>query len=104
MTCSAAMTIAENTRAASIRCYSNRTPGGRMRKIFTRPLTSLVVIGAAVLATAMAVRAQQPKIDDIIDIEMLTHTELTAKQKAGFTNVLIVTGGTEERGPHNILG
>jgi creatinine amidohydrolase len=75
-----------------------------MRKIFTRPVTSMVVIGAAVIATAMVGRAQQPKIDDIVDIEMLTHTELTAKQKAGFTSVLIVTGGTEERGPHNILG
>src|SRR4051794_17855980 len=104
MICKAPTSIAENARPASIRCYSSRIPGGRMRKMFMTPLTSIAVIGAAVLATAMVGRAQQPKTDDIIDIEMLTHTELTAKQKAGFTSVLIVTGGTEERGPHNILG
>src|SRR5262245_17398016 len=61
-----------------------------------------VVLGIVMLAPAP--RAQQPDTNNIVEIEMLTHTELTAKQKQGFTSVLIVTGGTEERGPHNILG
>ena len=68
-----------------------------MRKI------SAVALGLALMSPAAA-RAQQPDVNTIVELEMLTHTEVTAKQKQGFTNVLIVTGGTEERGPHNILG
>lgn len=55
------------------------------------------------LAVPGAALAQQPNINDIVELEMLTHTEVTQKQKQGFTSVLIITGGTEERGPHNIL-
>ncbi len=61
-----------------------------------------ILIGVALMAPSAA-RAQQPNIDNIVELEMLTHTELTQKQKQGFTSVLIITGGTEERGPHNIL-
>jgi len=51
-----------------------------------------------------AARAQQAvNVNDIVELEMLTHSEVTEKQKQGFTSVLIITGGTEERGPHNIL-
>ena len=38
-----------------------------------------------------------------VDIELLTSKELVEKQKAGFINVIIANGGTEARGPHNIL-
>jgi creatinine amidohydrolase/Fe(II)-dependent formamide hydrolase-like protein len=49
--------------------------------------------------------AQQPNLNDIVELEMLTHSEVRDKiQKQGFTSVLIITGGTEERGPHDILG
>jgi creatinine amidohydrolase len=67
-----------------------------MRKIPT------LLIGLALAAPGVA-RAQQPDIANIVELEMLTHTEVTQKQKQGFTSVLIITGGTEERGPHNIL-
>ena len=60
---------------------------------------------AALTASAVAfVQAQTPNVNDIIDLEMLTHTEVAAKIKAGKTSVLIATGGTEERGPHDVLG
>ena len=36
-------------------------------------------------------------------MELLTSSELVEKQKAGFINVIIANGGTEARGPHNIL-
>ena len=38
-----------------------------------------------------------------VDMELLTSSELVAKQKAGFINVIIANGGTEARGPQNIL-
>ena len=74
-----------------------------MRKILMTPLIGVMALGFALSVPAIVARAQQPNVNDIVEIEMLTHTELTAKQKAGFTSVLIVTGGTEERGPQNIL-
>ena len=37
-------------------------------------------------------------------MELLTHTELSQKLKDGWTSVILVTGGTEERGPQDVLG
>ncbi len=67
--------------------------------------TSSIFLAAMSLAIAGVVaRAQQPNIDNIVEMEMLTHTEVSDKiHNKGFASVLIVTGGTEERGPHNIL-
>lgn len=42
-------------------------------------------------------------VSEIVEMELLTSSELVAKQKAGFINVIIANGGTEARGPHNIL-
>lgn len=69
-----------------------------MRKIHA------VLFGLALLTPAGVARAEQPDVDAIVELEMLTHTEVYDKiHNKGFTSVLIVTGGTEERGPHNIL-
>jgi creatinine amidohydrolase len=44
-------------------------------------------------------------IKDVVELEMLTHTEVYDKiHNQGKTSVLVVTGGTEERGPHDVLG
>src|SRR5262245_13403132 len=57
------------------------------------------------LAAPGAALAQQPNLNDIVELELLTHSEVHDKiHKQGFTSVLIVTGGTEERGPHDVLG
>ena len=37
-------------------------------------------------------------VKDVVELELLTHTEVIEKQKAGMTSVLIVNGGTEARG------
>ena len=42
-------------------------------------------------------------VSEIVEMELLTSSELVAKQKEGFINVIIANGGTEARGPHNIL-
>jgi len=40
-----------------------------------------------------------------VELELLTHSEVYDKiHNEGMTSVLIVTGGTEERGPHDVLG
>ena len=59
---------------------------------------------AAVAALCSSTAFAQVNVANIIDMELLTHTEVIEKQKAGKTSVLIVTGGTEERGPQNMLG
>jgi creatinine amidohydrolase/Fe(II)-dependent formamide hydrolase-like protein len=57
------------------------------------------------LAAAGSASAQQPNLNDIVELELLTHTELRDKiHNQGYTSVLIVNGGTEERGPHAVLG
>jgi creatinine amidohydrolase len=44
-------------------------------------------------------------VKDIVELERLTHTEVSEKiHKEGKTSVLVITGGTEERGPHAVLG
>jgi len=63
----------------------------------------LVLVGALLMGGVVS--AQQPDVTKIVDLELLTHTEVYAKiHTEGYTSVLIVTGGTEERGPHDVLG
>ena len=51
-----------------------------------------------------AARRQAPDLKNIVDLELLTTTEVSQKLKDGWTSILLVTGGTEERGPHDVLG
>src|SRR5262245_20663906 len=62
------------------------------------------LVGCVALLAALAFAQLGKPVKDVVELELLTHTEVIEKQKAGKTSVLIVNGGTEERGPHNILG
>jgi creatinine amidohydrolase len=62
------------------------------------------LVGCVVLAATPAFAQLGKPVKEVVELELLTHTEVIEKQKAGMTSVLIVNGGTEERGPHNILG
>ena len=66
---------------------------------------TLSLFAAAAFGAAIA-SAQAPavNVNEIVDLELLTHTELAQKLKDGWTSVLLVTGGTEERGPQDVLG
>src|SRR3954449_9899483 len=66
-----------------------------MKKTLTLALVSLL---------CSAPTFAQVNIANIVDIELLTHTELSQKLKDGWTSVILVTGGTEERGPQDVLG
>jgi creatinine amidohydrolase len=67
---------------------------------------ALCLVAASSLCATVAL-AQSPKSfnpKDEVQIDLLTHSEVAEMMKAGKTSVLIVAGGTEERGPHNVLG
>ena len=55
--------------------------------------------------SAVAFAQRSVNVKGIVDIELLTHSEIYDKiHKEGKTSVLVITGGTEERGPHAVLG
>src|SRR5256885_835553 len=55
--------------------------------------------------TAFAQAPGRVSTKDNVELELLTHSEVYDKiHNQGMTSVLIVTGGTEERGPHDVLG
>ena len=61
---------------------------------------ALIAISALCSSPAFA----QVNVANIVDLELLTHTEVTQKLKDGWTSILIAAGGTEERGPQDVLG
>jgi creatinine amidohydrolase/Fe(II)-dependent formamide hydrolase-like protein len=64
---------------------------------------TIALLGVATMMAAPA-RAQLGKpVSEVVELELLTSSEVVEKQANGFVNVLIVNGGTEARGPHNIL-
>jgi creatinine amidohydrolase len=68
-------------------------------------MKKMLAIAASLVSAVAFVRAQMPAVKDIVELELLTHTEVNDKiHKEGKTSVLIATGGTEERGPHDVLG
>jgi creatinine amidohydrolase len=66
-----------------------------------------MLMAAVALVPVLAV-AQAPKtvnVNDIVELELLTTSEAYEKiHNQGKTSVLLITGGTEARGPHNVLG
>jgi len=43
-------------------------------------------------------------VDKVVELDLLTQTELADKIKNGWTSVFLVAGGTEIRGPHAVIG
>ncbi len=64
--------------------------------------TLTLLAGLALIATPALAQIGKP-VGEIVELELLTSSEVVEKQAKGFINVLIVNGGTEARGPHNIL-
>ena len=64
------------------------------------PLALSAVASAEVEASAEQIGKP---VGEIVELELLTSSEVVEKQKQGFINVIIANGGTEARGPHNIL-
>jgi creatinine amidohydrolase/Fe(II)-dependent formamide hydrolase-like protein len=66
--------------------------------------TAFFAIFALLTTTALAQTQRTVNVKEIVELELLTHSEVSEKIHEGKTSVLLVTGGTEERGPHNVLG
>lgn len=59
-----------------------------------------IITLASVIAFAQRAQKQEP-----VEIELMTHTEIySAIHDHGKTTVLVYNGGTEQRGPHAVLG
>ena len=49
-------------------------------------------------------RAQTaPDLKNVVELDLLTTTEVADKLKQGMTSVIVATGGTEVRGPYHLL-
>src|SRR5262245_49328769 len=57
-----------------------------------------VGISAAQIAPGQGVAGMN--VDKVVEMELLTQSELADKVKNGWTSAFLVTGGTEIRGPH----
>src|SRR4026207_1342679 len=56
-------------------------------------------------ALTFAQTAKPVDVNNIVELELLTTSEAYDKiHNQGKTSVLLITGGTEARGPHNVLG
>ena len=80
-----------------------------MRKSFIAAGVIAATVMSMTAAMAQAPTAQNAMkmvpVKDQIDMELLTWTEIYDKiHKEGKTTVIIANGGTEQRGPHDVLG
>jgi creatinine amidohydrolase len=69
-----------------------------------KKMIALFFVLSLPVAAALVHAQKSVNPNDIVDLELLTHTEVTDKLHQGKTSILIVAGGTEERGPHDVLG
>jgi creatinine amidohydrolase len=67
-----------------------------MRRIDLAVVAALAFFMLAFSTTALA----QPQVE----IELMTYPEIAAAIRGGKTTVLVYNGGTEQRGPHAVLG
>jgi creatinine amidohydrolase/Fe(II)-dependent formamide hydrolase-like protein len=68
-----------------------------------KKVLSLFAFSAVFAAFAFG-QAARLNVKDIVELELLTSSEVAEKIKGGMTTVLVPVGGTEIRGPQNILG
>lgn len=76
-----------------------------------KKVTTIAALGLMLASAGFAAAQQQPPYPKYepkkspVQIENLTHTEIyDAIHNHGYTTVLIYNGGTEQRGPHDVLG
>ena len=67
-----------------------------------KKVLSLFAFSAVFAAIAFG-QAQRLNVKEIVELELLTSSEVAEKIKGGMTTVLVPVGGTEIRGPHAIL-
>lgn len=78
-----------------------------IRPSITRVLLAAVLVAAVsvpVAAQNPAQKAAQELAPELVDLELMTYAEVASALQRGKTTVLIYNGGTEQRGPHAVLG
>jgi creatinine amidohydrolase/Fe(II)-dependent formamide hydrolase-like protein len=75
-----------------------------------KKLPLLVALAAALVSPALYAQAVPGQgvagmnVDKVVELDLLTQSELADKIKNGWINAFLVTGGTEIRGPHATIG
>ena len=64
--------------------------------------TVACTVGLALVASTAFAQIGMP-VNEVVELELLTSSEVVQRQQQGAINVIIANGGTEARGPHNIL-
>ena len=67
----------------------------------------LMAAAGALMVPALALAQVQKtvNVNEIVELELMTTSEAYDKiHNQGKTSVLLITGGTEARGPQNVLG
>lgn len=72
-----------------------------MKAVAPQPLAA-VLAGTVLLALPLGVRAQAPP--STVFLEALTWVEIQDRMDDGATTVIIATAGTEQKGPHMVMG
>jgi creatinine amidohydrolase len=91
-----AMAMAMANSVAALPTALRDAPG-----VFSRALATLAMVGA-LLVYASAAQAAATAVP--VQLEELTWTELRERIRTGTTTVLVPIGGTEQNGPHIVLG
>jgi creatinine amidohydrolase len=76
-----------------------------MESNFDRTAERRAPVRRVVLASILALGLSAPALaQPQVDMELMTYPEIAAAMRAGKTTVLVYNGGTEQRGPHAVLG
>jgi creatinine amidohydrolase/Fe(II)-dependent formamide hydrolase-like protein len=71
---------------------------------FSRRAGLALILGGALPATVSDRAIAAAASPDIVRIEDLTWVEIKARMEKGATAIIVPTGGTEQNGPHMVLG
>lgn len=74
----------------------------RVRALLLSAVAGLA-LGSAVMFTPHLARAADPGTPPNLHLQKLTWMEIKAAVNAGYTSVLVPSGGTEQNGPHMVL-
>ena len=61
-------------------------------------------VAAVALSLMMSAPAYAAAVTNQVEMELMTWPELKAAIEAGKTTAIVYTGGTEQRGPQNVIG
>jgi len=75
-----------------------------MKKLVVPCLVAAVLVPCAYAQIASGPGVAGMNVDKVVELDLLTQSELADKIKNGWTSAFLVAGGTEIRGPHATIG